>query len=245
MPLPFFTPSPLPPPGRRPSAGKEELSPEEATDTRLGGEYQCSLPALRALPRTLPPAEARWLGGAVSLPEAAGAAVRAASELQALAEGPEERRAAWLEGSRAPAAARLSPAVVSALGLEGMGAGYAARFGDEEEAALHSGLAAYGRDFHAISQDYAPTLTPASLAGYYYNVLKLRATPRAVAWHEARAAEAAAAEAEAEAAEAERAAEGARRAERQEVSNRRRMLREVIAWVKTSAKCPAEANMNK
>lgn len=212
---------------------------------RLGREYQCALPALRGLPRTQPPAESRWLGGAVSLPESAGAAARTASELQALAEGPEEARAAWLEASRAAAAARLPPAAAPALGLEGMGAGYAARFGEEEEAALHSGLAAYGRDFHGISQDYVPALSPASLAGYYYNVLKLRATPRAVAWYEARAAEAAAAEAEAEAAEAERAAEAARRAERQEVSNRRRMLREVIAWVRASAKCPAETNMNK
>lgn len=45
--------------------------------------------------------------------------------------------------------------------------------------------------------------------------------------------------------EKEREADAVRRAERQDVSSKRRMLRELVSWVKTAAQGPKDVNYNK
>lgn len=96
-------------------------------------------------------------------------------------------RAAWVESSQQQLSAAVGSLAAISLGLETMGTCIRASWTEEEEEALALGLRAYGRDFHAIQQDYVPTRTVHDLVDYYYNVWKLKATRQAVQWYQEKA----------------------------------------------------------
>lgn len=69
------------------------------------------------------------------------------------------------------------------MGLLAMGAdACAGLLSEEEEAGLEAGMRELGRAFHAIHLEHVPTRTQYQLQSHYYNVWKLRATPRSRAW---------------------------------------------------------------
>ncbi len=92
-----------------------------------------------------------------------------------------------MERSQRQLSAVVGSLAAISLGLETMGSCIGVGWTEEEEEALCAGMRAYGRDFHAIQSDYVPSRSVHDLIDYYYNVLKLKATQRAVQWHEEKA----------------------------------------------------------
>uniref|UniRef100_A0A1D2A7I6 ELM2 domain-containing protein n=1 Tax=Auxenochlorella protothecoides TaxID=3075 RepID=A0A1D2A7I6_AUXPR len=228
--------------GGRARAG---MTPADETDTRLGPECQVVVPPLRPRPAGGAGAgELRWLAGRVDVPVGATRDAGGVEDAAAPSMSPEARRA-WIAAARDSLASRLGGEAAAALGLDRMGAALCPSFTPAEEAAVAEGMRALGRDFHAICARFLPHRAAGDLAAYYYNVLKIGASPAARAWLDEQHEAAAAQQAEAEAAEREREAEAARRAERQEAANKKRMLREAAAWVRAAGRAPAEANFNK
>jgi hypothetical protein len=219
-----------------------DYDPAELTEVRQGPEYQARLPPPR--PRRAgppPPAEARWLAGAVRappLPHVAPGYGRVLRGLPAASRAEVVRAASTL---MAAAAGAWAPA----LGLGAMGAAAARALDAGQQAALGEGFDRFGRDFPAIADEYVPGVAPGALAAYYYDVWKLRAVPAAAAAYARREAGAAAADAADAEAAAARAAENARRAERERAANRRRQVREALAWVRAAARDPRAASWNK
>ena len=71
----------------------------------------------------------------------------------------------------------------AALGLLAMGShACGGLLGDEEEAGLEAGMREFGRAFHTIQAEQVPGRSVFDLQNYYYNVWKLRSTPRSRAW---------------------------------------------------------------
>jgi hypothetical protein len=92
-----------------------------------------------------------------------------------------------VEQSQRQLSAAVGSLAAISLGLETMGSCISGSWTEEEEEALCAGMRAYGRDFHAIQSDYVPSRSVHDLIDYYYNVLKLKATQRAVQWYQERA----------------------------------------------------------
>jgi hypothetical protein len=79
--------------------------------------------------------------------------------------------------------AALGEQRAAALGLVSMGAtACSGLLIDAEEAALDEGMREFGRAFHTIQAERVPTRSVFDLQNFYYNVWKLRATPRSRAW---------------------------------------------------------------
>ena len=96
---------------------------------------------------------------------------------------PRFRRAAWVAGAHAALQRTLGDERAAAMGLLAMGASaHAGLLSSEEEAALEAGMREHGRAFHAIQKEFVPRVRVPDLQNYYFNVWKLRATPRSRAW---------------------------------------------------------------
>jgi pyruvate-formate lyase len=117
---------------------------------------------------------------------------------------------------------------------------------EEEQEGMYRGMHTHGRDFYKIATEMVPGKTAGQLASYYYDVWKLRLVPTAVRWYADKAAKEAERLAEIEEEERRHEVEMARRAERAEATNKRRMTREAVQWVRSAAKtAPMDVNMNK
>jgi len=223
----------------------ERADPALATDVRLGQEFQADLPMLQR-PRATPTAEEFSRCGAVVVPAGAVPLPPRDVEQAAMArEWSREQRSRALDHETAKLIDALDHAAAAAMGLQAMGATMSGILDSEQQEALYFGMKEHGRNFHAITKNHLPGLAPRELAGYYYDVWKLRAVPSAERWYADRAAEAAERENAAIEAEKIRAQEAARRAERHEASARRRQVKEAVTWVRQAAKGPSEVNFNK
>ncbi|GAB4822196.1 hypothetical protein N2152v2_009242 [Parachlorella kessleri] len=219
--------------------------PEDQTATRMGSEFQAQLPTLQPRPAAPTPEESRWLDQLIMKPHNPNLPAAPLDELARMAIASEAERAVWVDRSQQQLSAAVGSLAAISLGLETMGSCIGGSWTEEEEEALCAGMRAYGRDFHAIQSDYVPSRSVHDLIDYYYNVLKLKATRRAVQWYQDRAQAEADHQAELERQEQAREAELQRRAERQGGASKRRQLREVVGWLKAAAKNPKDAAFNR
>ena len=92
--------------------------------------------------------------------------------------------AAWVDEAHEQLAGSLGPQRAAAMGLLRMGrAACAGLLSDAQEGELDAGMRALGgHAFGAIQRQRLPDATPFQLHDYYYNVWKLRATPRSRDW---------------------------------------------------------------
>ncbi|KAI3435695.1 hypothetical protein D9Q98_001753 [Chlorella vulgaris] len=216
--------------------------PEDATDVRRGARYQAVLPAVQPRPTQPPASEARWVAGlACQAADAPAPPQHDPKQAAAMAAATPEKRAAWVAAAHRQLVAALGDARAAAMGLLCMGAeARGSQLSDAEEAGFEAGMREFGRAFHSIRQELVPGRTVAQLQSYYYNVWKLRATPRSRAWYREKGAQQAAQQAEVERQQRAVVAEQEAHKERQDAKQKRRMLREVVQWVKSAAHAPAD-----
>lgn len=223
----------------------QPYDPADLTDVRLGGSYQAELPSLRKRPPTPAAEESKWVENLVLSTGEAPPLSRGTRRMNKKPSYEDKSQAAAISRKVAELTAAVGPTAASDLGLGSMGTLMIKDLTSEQQDQLYEGMRVYGRDFHAISNEFVKGVPPHRMAQYYFDVWKLRAVPAALRWYDDRAQEEAIRAAEAAKLEKQRAEDAIRRAERQEASNRRRQVKEAFQWIRASARGPTEVNFNK
>lgn len=227
--------------GTRSGKAREAPRPEDATDVRLGEEFQAELPAVQPRPAQPTSEEASWVANLACQAGDAAPPNHDAQQTAAMPWASAEERAAWVTAAHEQLCSDLGEERSAALGLLAMGSdAHQGLLSDEEEATLEAGMREFGRAFHTIQLENVPSRTVFELIDYYYNVWKLHRTPRSRAWYEEKAAEESQRQAELDRQEQAAVAEQEALRQRQEQRYKRRMLREVVHWVKQAARAPKE-----
>ncbi|KAI7840162.1 hypothetical protein COHA_005945 [Chlorella ohadii] len=215
--------------------------PEDATDVNLGREFQAALPAVRPRPAAPSAEEQRFVSRLVCAAGDVPPPHYDAQQTAVLPAASEADRAAAVAAAHEQLTVALGQERAAAMGVLSSGAAaYSQLLNETEEAAFEAGMREFGRTFHTIQAEMLPSRTVFDLQNYYFNVWKLQATPRAKAWYAEKAAEEAAREAEQARLEAAAVAEAEAARQRQEARYKRRMLKEVVQFVKTAARAPEE-----
>ncbi|PRW59696.1 hypothetical protein C2E21_1393 [Chlorella sorokiniana] len=215
--------------------------PEDATDVNLGREFQADLPAVRPRPVAPTAEEQRFVSRLVCSAGDVAPLQYDVQQTAALPVASEADRAAAVAAAHEQLKAALGAERAAAMGVLSSGAAaFSQLLNDTEEAAFEAGMREFGRTFHTIRAEMLPERTVFDLQNYYFNVWKLQATPRAKAWYVEKAEEEVARAAEQARLEAAAAAEAEAARQRQEARYKRRMLREVVQFVKTAARAPEE-----
>lgn len=228
------------------------FDPADLTDVRLGVEYQAQPPAPTRRPAFPRPEEARWVQGFVIHGERSETYDKQPYRPTSNGVSPKpesmsyDARQRLLEKKTTVLVNKLGQDAAANLGVGRMGLYMASRLNEEDQEAFGKGMKSNDRDFNEISKLFLPALPPRILAEYYYDVWKLRGTAASKDWYSIRQAEKEAALEAQAAAERQRAEDNARRLERLEATNRRRQVKEVIQWIRSSSRLPSTAvNYNK
>lgn len=226
------------------------FDPADLTDVRLGVEYQAQPPPAARRPAFPRPEEARWVEGFIIHGERSQKYVQQASKDIYKEPAPEkmtsEARQRLLDKKTMVLVNKLGQEAAASLGVGKMGLRMVSRLKEQEQEAFGKGMRSNDRDFYQISKSFLPDFQPRILAEYYYDVWKLRGTEAAKEWYKIRQAEKEAALEAQAAAERQRVEDNARRLERQEATNRRRQVKEVLQWIRSSSRLPSTAvNYNK
>ncbi|KAK9818147.1 hypothetical protein WJX72_007802 [[Myrmecia] bisecta] len=225
---------------------RQHMSAEEQSEMNEGEEWQAVLPEVRKRPARMTPEEAQWLSPPILERGSCGPPSRPAPvPLFAKVLASPARASSRHQTARHGLPSPLSEALVTALGLRHMGAADAGDWSEAEVAAFDAGMRAHERDFDAIHKEMLPSKPIARLVDFYYNVWKTKAVVQAQQWYQRRAEEEAAAARQAAAAAVAKLAAEERRLEAIEQGVKTRQLRDMLAWLRQTARMPADANMQR
>ncbi|KAA6418976.1 MAG: hypothetical protein FRX49_11079 [Trebouxia sp. A1-2] len=222
----------------------------DVEETREGEEYQAVLPEVRPRPARTPAEEHIWMQPPVltGLP-GKPSLIHHPAPLPHIETSTVQERAKWMALGRAALEDALPRSAHKPLGLPLMGDAVGQDWTDAEAQQFEEGMLTHGRDFPAIRKQFLPQRETEHLVLYYYNVWKTQSTARAQAWYfrlaEEKIQAAAALRAEVIKKRASVEETHMRRLEAVRDSNRRKTVKDAIAWLRQAARNPHEANMHR
>lgn len=230
--------------------GRMSSVEDEIEETREGEDFQAVLPAVQPRPARIPADEQAWLQPPIltGIP-GKPTSIHHPPPLPDIEATTVQQRVAWMVQGRAALEDALPRSAQKPLGLHLIGEAVGQGWSDAEAQQFEEGMLLLGRDFPAIRKQFLPQRETKHLVLYYYNVWKTQSTARAQAWYcrleeeRVQAAEALRVEAQLKRAALER--DHMRRLEAVRDSNRRKTLRDAVAWLRQAARTPHEANMHR